>query len=285
MKIFLIISSVMVATLADQCHYGQTSSKPQSLVTCKSIPVDALGKNMKLMGKTGPFDSVHDLELTNFTGKLDANSLSMFPNLQRLVIQDSNFAKLDATVFSKCCKNLKKLSIRNNPQTVIEPASFKDLNHLEELHINNKINKLSKAFLQGMPAIKKLTLRRTKISEIDENAFEDVKNLDSLEIYDNDFPSVKPKTFAPLKELKKISILDNALLKTFPLDLLKEQKKLELLGLPAEILSKLDASALKKQMPTLKKIEVKVDDKKKYETFFKKVTDQGIIVNYIGAYF
>lgn len=284
MKIFVLFSTLLAVSYAEQCVYGEAGSQPQSLVTCKSVTTATMGNNIKLNDKSGPFESVTDLELTNFTGTLDSNTLSMFPKLKRLSIQDSNFPKISSVVFEKCCKDLKILSIRNNMATTIEAGTFKNMKELEELHLSNKIPKLSKDLLEGLVVLKKLTLRKTKINEVDEDAFENMKTLETLELYDNTFPVIKPKTFAPLTELNKLSILDNPNLKLFPLDLLKEQKKLELLGLPVDILSKIEVTTLKKQFPSLKKLEIKVDDKKKYENMLQQVEKEQMIISYLGDY-
>lgn len=282
MVFWVILAASFALSNAASCGFNQAAPRPDA-ITCNSATSASMGKNTKVNDKHGPFESIMDLDMTNFTGTLDETTLSMYPNLKTLTIQNSNFPKISSSMFEKCCKGLKKLSVRGNMETIIEPGSFKDLKQLEELNINNKITKLSKDLLEGLVTLRTLTLKKTKIDEIDENVFEDLKTLENLEIYDNTFSQIKPKTFIPLIELKKLSILHNSNLKEFSLDLLKSQQKLEHLGLPAKILNEVDISILKTHFPGLKKLEVPVDDKDNYENFLEKAKKEHLTVNFIDA--
>ncbi|KAM4737534.1 leucine-rich repeat neuronal protein 1 [Anableps anableps] len=139
-----------------------------------------------------------------FVGLDYLESLSFFDNKLRSVPRDALGA----------LPNLKFLDLNRNPISRIQQGDFQNLQHLEELSLNNMEDLLmvERAAFQNLPEITKLELcNNPRLSFVDPQAFRDLPSLRTLLLFSNQLSLVSGDVLAALPSLEDLSLHSNPL--------------------------------------------------------------------------
>ncbi|XP_029012958.1 leucine-rich repeat neuronal protein 1 isoform X2 [Betta splendens] len=139
-----------------------------------------------------------------FLGLEDLESLSFFDNRLRSVPRDA----------LSVLPNLKFLDLNRNPITQIQQGDFQNLQHLEELSLNNmeELLMVEQAAFHNLPEITKLDLcNNPQLSYIDPRAFSDLSSIRSLLLSNNQLSFLSGHLLFSLPTLEELSLHSNPL--------------------------------------------------------------------------
>ncbi|CAH0545935.1 unnamed protein product [Brassicogethes aeneus] len=274
----LLLMCLLMTVVHGKCLLGfqYTSPSNRTLFTsCKNV----VSKNLEALKNIQPFSRMKFLDLMNYSGSFKNSTLSAFPDLDVLHIQESSFTDLTKDVLGECCRNLTKIVLRNN-NVNLDKDVFQSSKKLKSIVIyNENIPKVDTVF-KGLSELDILILNNSKVEDIGEHSFSDLVNLQLLELNYNDIKEIEPKTFEPLGNLKTLTIFNNIDL-NITMEAFSKLKNLETLGLNTEVITKYDIEDLKKTLPKLKTIVFKKQDKTCNKVFLERVKSKNIDVNYV----
>ncbi|KAM6924594.1 LOW QUALITY PROTEIN: leucine-rich repeat neuronal protein 1 [Xenentodon cancila] len=138
-----------------------------------------------------------------FTGLDYLESLSFYDNQLRSVPRDA----------LSVLPSLKFLDLNRNPISRIQKGDFQNLQHLEELSLNNMEDLLmvERAAFQNLPEIAKLELcNNPQLSYIDPQAFNDLSSLRTLLLHNNQL-TLSDDLLSSLQSLEEVSLHSNPL--------------------------------------------------------------------------
>ncbi|KAM9350658.1 leucine-rich repeat neuronal protein 1 [Symphorus nematophorus] len=139
-----------------------------------------------------------------FLGLDYLESLSFYDNRLRSVPRDA----------LSVLPNLKFLDLNKNPISRVQQGDFQNLQHLEELSLNNmeELLMVERAAFQNLPEIAKLELcNNPRLSYIDPQAFSDLSSLRTLLLHSNQLSLVSGDVLSSLPSLEEVSLHSNPL--------------------------------------------------------------------------
>ncbi|XP_041800901.1 leucine-rich repeat neuronal protein 1 [Chelmon rostratus] len=139
-----------------------------------------------------------------FLGLDYLESLSFYDNRLRSVPRDA----------LSVLPNLKFLDLNRNPISRIQQGDFQNLQHLEELSLNNmeELLMVERAAFQKLPEIAKLELcNNPRLSYIDPQAFSDLSSLRTLLLHSNQLSLLSGDLLSSLPSLEEVSLHSNPL--------------------------------------------------------------------------
>uniref|UniRef100_A0A3P8U9K3 Si:ch211-180f4.1 n=1 Tax=Amphiprion percula TaxID=161767 RepID=A0A3P8U9K3_AMPPE len=139
-----------------------------------------------------------------FLGLDYLESLSFYDNRLRSVPRDA----------LSVLPNLKFLDLNRNPISRVQQGDFQNLQHLEELSLNNmeELLMVERAAFQNLPEIAKLELcNNPKLSYIDPQAFSDLSSLRTLLLHSNQLSLLSGDVLSSLSSLEEVSLHSNPL--------------------------------------------------------------------------
>ncbi|XP_008291287.1 leucine-rich repeat neuronal protein 1 [Stegastes partitus] len=139
-----------------------------------------------------------------FLGLDYLESLSFYDNRLRSVPRDA----------LSVLPNLKFLDLNRNPISRIQQGDFQNLQHLEELSLNNmeELLMVERAAFQNLPEIAKLELcNNPRLSYIDPQAFSDLSSLRTLLLHNNQLSLLSGDLLSSLSSLEEVSLHSNPL--------------------------------------------------------------------------
>ncbi|XP_030589060.1 leucine-rich repeat neuronal protein 1 isoform X2 [Archocentrus centrarchus] len=139
-----------------------------------------------------------------FLGLEYLESLSFYDNHLRSVPRDA----------LSVLPNLKFLDLNRNPISRIQQGDFQNLQHLEELSLNNMEDLLmvEKAAFQNLPELAKLELcNNPRLSYIDPQAFSNLPSLRTLLLHNNQLSLLSGDLLSSLRSLEEVSLHSNPL--------------------------------------------------------------------------
>ncbi|XP_076597159.1 leucine-rich repeat neuronal protein 1 [Chaetodon auriga] len=139
-----------------------------------------------------------------FLGLDYLESLSFYDNRLRSVPRDA----------LSILPNLKFLDLNRNPITRIQQGDFQNLQHLEELSLNNmeELLMVERGAFQNLPEIAKLELcSNPRLSYIDPQAFSDLSSLRTLLLHSNQLSLLSGDLLSSLPSLEEVSLHSNPL--------------------------------------------------------------------------
>ncbi|XP_028142058.1 leucine-rich repeat-containing G-protein coupled receptor 4-like isoform X4 [Diabrotica virgifera virgifera] len=183
----------------------------------------------------------------------------------------------------KNLKGIKRMEIDEN-EAEIQDGAFDGLENLEFLTFFKQNINFSKDFLKGLNNLKELSMEYAGIETVPEDSFKETPELKILNLDGNSIEYLAPGTLEPLQNLEEFYVtLTN--LKSFDINLLKEQKNLKALGIPVRTLKSVNFKKLFELCPKLGTIrfmsnDVECPEVKDLEEQFKKDNIQ-ITLTYI----
>lgn len=152
-------------------------------------------------------EKVYNLNLSNQNVAVPKEAWSKFINLEILSFKNDHLKEIPMEI--GYLKNLKVLDLSGN-DFVFLPKSFSELNHLEELFLNDdkylKFEKNSKT-LHLPKNLKILHLEYDNLNNLPKEVY-DLKKLERLFLNNNDFIEI-PKDLDGLKNLRELDFHDN----------------------------------------------------------------------------
>lgn len=276
MKIFVIIA-VILHVVWGRCYVGFNQLTPDRIILFTNCQ-GGTSKDLTILKNIEPFPQVKLLDLQNFSGDFEEDTLAAFPNLEILQIRESRFKGLTKTVLKQCCENITNIIFRKNKH-VLDKDLFENSKKLKHVVINlENLPKIDADLFKGLNDLEGIVVNSSFVKEIDENAFSHLKKLQLLELHNNDIEEIKPKTFENLTSLKTLTLLNNNKLVGMNETALKNLSNLELLGLPSEIISKIEVPKLKEMMPKLQTVLFKTQDEDCHKEFLDKLKSNNISV-------
>ncbi|CAN9515300.1 unnamed protein product [Ophioblennius macclurei] len=139
-----------------------------------------------------------------FVGLDYLESLSFYDNQLRLVPRDA----------LSVLPNLKFLDLNRNPISRIQQGDFQNLQHLEELSLNNmeELLMVERGAFQNLPEITKLELcNNPQLSYIDPQAFSDLTSIQTLLLHTNQLGLISGDLLSSLTSLEELSLHSNPL--------------------------------------------------------------------------
>ncbi|XP_053174081.1 leucine-rich repeat neuronal protein 1 [Scomber japonicus] len=139
-----------------------------------------------------------------FLGLDYLESLSFYDNRLRSVPRDA----------LSVLPNLKFLDLNKNPISRIQQGDFQNLQHLEELSVNNmeQLLMVERSAFQNLPEIAKLELcNNPRLSYIDPQAFSDLSSLRTLLLNNNQLSLLSGDLLSSLPSLEEVSLHSNPL--------------------------------------------------------------------------
>ncbi|XP_034027754.1 leucine-rich repeat neuronal protein 1 [Thalassophryne amazonica] len=141
---------------------------------------------------------------TAFLGLDYLESLSFYGNRLRSVPRDA----------LSLLPNLKFLDLNRNPISRIQQGDFQNLQHLQELSLNNMddLVVVERAAFQNLPEIAKLELcNNPQLSYIDPDAFSDLTSLRTLLLHNDQLRLLSRDLLSSLPSLEELSLHSNPL--------------------------------------------------------------------------
>jgi Leucine-rich repeat (LRR) protein len=152
-------------------------------------------------------EKVYNLNLSNQNVTIPKDAWSKFVNLEVLSFKNDHLKEIPMEI--GFLKNLKVLDLSGNDFTSL-PKSFSELNHLEELFLNDEkylqFDK-NKKTLNLPKNLRILHLEDDNLNYLPKEVYE-LKNLESLFLNHNNFIEV-PKDLEGLKNLRQLDFHDN----------------------------------------------------------------------------
>ncbi|XP_026224714.1 leucine-rich repeat neuronal protein 1 [Anabas testudineus] len=110
--------------------------------------------------------------------------------------------------------NLKFLDLNRNPISRIQQGDFQNLQHLEELSLNNmdELLMVERAAFHNLPEITKLEIcNNPQLSYIDPQAFSDLSSIRTLLLYNNQLSLLSGDVLSSLPSIEEVSLHTNPL--------------------------------------------------------------------------
>ncbi|KAM6928862.1 leucine-rich repeat neuronal protein 1 [Lycodopsis pacificus] len=139
-----------------------------------------------------------------FLGLDYLESLSFYDNRLRSVPRDA----------LSVLPNLKFLDLNRNPISRVQQGDFQNLQHLEELSLNNmeQLLMVERAAFKNLPEIVKLELcSNPRLSYIDPEAFSELPSLRTLLVHSNQLSLLSGDLLSSLPSLEEVSLYSNPL--------------------------------------------------------------------------
>uniref|UniRef100_A0A3B4VCA8 Si:ch211-180f4.1 n=1 Tax=Seriola dumerili TaxID=41447 RepID=A0A3B4VCA8_SERDU len=139
-----------------------------------------------------------------FLGLDYLESLSFYDNRLRSVPRDA----------LSVLPNLKFLDLNRNPISRVQQGDFQNLQHLEELSLNNmeELLMVERAAFQNLPEIAKLEIcNNPRLSYIDPQAFSNLSSLRTLLLHNNQLSLLSGDLLSSLPSLEEVSLHSNPL--------------------------------------------------------------------------
>ncbi|XP_054602232.2 leucine-rich repeat neuronal protein 1 isoform X3 [Nothobranchius furzeri] len=139
-----------------------------------------------------------------FIGLDSLESLSFYDNRLRSVPRDA----------LSVLPNLKFLDLNRNPISRIQQGDFQNLQHLEELSLNNmeELLMVEQGAFQNIPEMAKLELcNNPRLSYIDPQAFSGLSSLRTLVLHNNQLSLLSSDLLSSLPSLEEVSLHSNPL--------------------------------------------------------------------------
>lgn len=152
-------------------------------------------------------EKVYNLNLSNQNVAIPKEAWSKFINLEILSFKNDHLKEIPQEI--GFLKNLKVLDLSGNDFTSL-PKSFSELDHLEELFLNDDKNlqfDKNKKTLNLPINLRILHLEQDNLNNLPKEVYE-LKKLESLFLNNNNFIEV-PKDLKGLKNLRKLDFHDN----------------------------------------------------------------------------
>lgn len=131
-----------------------------------------------------------------------------FPNLKKLVIENSNLKKIDQLGLEKLDK-LTNLAIRGN-KIEIRSNSFEELPQLIDLDLSkNKIQKLPSKVFEKLGNLKNLDLSDNEITTLAFDVIPAKNNIENFNMQQNRLAKIDPRIFKRLFNVETINFINN----------------------------------------------------------------------------
>ncbi|XP_026533206.1 toll-like receptor 13 [Notechis scutatus] len=148
---------------------------------------------------------------------------SPFQDLHSLVKLDISFQTPKLPIhasdnFFQGLENLKFLSLKGNPSSVLSHLSFINLTNLKSLDLSEiqpgkrGYWELHSHFFQGLTNLHNLWLEDSAIPDLPEEIFSGLTSLEELDLSNNDLKNFSQETFGRLSSLKYLDVSENPLI-------------------------------------------------------------------------
>lgn len=218
------------------CEYEETADDVYSCNT-KNLHVESENSTIDVVSENHLVDKrntdVVSLKIKNQSTKFLPSGISdSFPNLNKIVIENSNLRKLAPGGF-KGLNSLGSLIIRGNKIAFIEPKSFDDNINLQLLNLSgNNIEQIPPKIFDKLVNLLIVILSDNKIKSLPFDIFPQRNSLDQFLINKNQLETVDTRIFQSLIKALSIDFSDNTCVdgKYLEADGDDQQTKLSLFG-------------------------------------------------------
>ncbi|KAM7405352.1 hypothetical protein PAMP_012620 [Pampus punctatissimus] len=161
-----------------------------------------------------PLSRLHSLVLAGMgLASVPASAFLGLDYLESLSFYDNRLRSVPRDALS-VLPNLKFLDLNRNPISRVQQGDFQNLQHLEELSLNNmeQLLMVERAAFQNLPEIAKLELcNNPRLSYIDPQAFSDLSSLRTLLLHNNQLSLLSGDLLSSLPSLEEVSLHSNPL--------------------------------------------------------------------------
>ncbi|XP_068200029.1 leucine-rich repeat neuronal protein 1 [Antennarius striatus] len=161
-----------------------------------------------------PLSRLHSLVLAGMgLTSIPSDAFLGLDYLESLSFYDNRLRSIPRDALS-VLPNLKFLDLNRNPISRVQQGDFQNLQHLEELSLNNmeELLLVEQAAFQNLPEIIKLELcNNPQLSYIDPRAFSDLSSLRTLLLHSNQLSLLSGELFSSLPSLEEVSLHSNPL--------------------------------------------------------------------------
>ncbi|KAM7411134.1 hypothetical protein PAMA_021221 [Pampus argenteus] len=161
-----------------------------------------------------PLTRLHSLVLAGMgLASVPASAFLGLDYLESLSFYDNRLRSIPRDALSML-PNLKFLDLNRNPISRVQQGDFQNLQHLEELSLNNmeQLLMVERAAFQNLPEIGKLELcNNPRLSYIDPQAFSDLSSLRTLLLHNNQLSLLSGDLLSSLPSLEEVSLHSNPL--------------------------------------------------------------------------
>uniref|UniRef100_A0A6P7G464 Slit homolog 1 protein-like isoform X1 n=1 Tax=Diabrotica virgifera virgifera TaxID=50390 RepID=A0A6P7G464_DIAVI len=267
------------AVLADEvnkCRVETQEIFDNTDIYCNNLKLD--DKELPLDGPVPQTKIVH-VNFLHCTGKIDENSfpklrgvltsmninggdlekfvLPEMPKLTYLEIGDSKIPSLNGAL--KNAKNLESVSFRKDTFEIKE-GDLDGLEKLESFRSTKVKVQLTKRLLQDLRKLETLMVTKGRLEKVPSDAFQNNQEITILELDDSSITTIEPGTFDNLQKLDRLDLRSTGLQSPFDVNLTKDLKKLNSLGIPARSVKGLDLKKLLDNCPKLFAFSFKKND-------------------------
>lgn len=242
-------------TLTLNCNFVMKFYDAKQLLTCEALNFnndDENGKVGKVLGENLSRKSQSDVQALIIGGKLKflpTNLNEIFPNLERIQVENSKLEKIKRENFNGL--NLQVLKLSKNSIKFIESDAFENQKSLKKIHLdrneisqiddkvftftpqleilqleNNNLKTLSENLFQNLPELKKISLADNKIEKLTAETFKNNQNLENLDVSNNKLKFINSKILTDIKSLKKINFYGNSCLRNLEEGEIEDLEKL-----------------------------------------------------------
>ena len=146
------------------------------------------------------------LELTN-----NFFPLTIFPNLQSLLLSHNQLTQLPENIFSNL-NQLQELDLSHNQLTQLPANIFSNLNQLEILLLShNQLTQLPENIFSNLNQLQELDLSHNQLTQLPANIFNNLNQLEILLLSHNQLTQLPENIFSNLNQLRSLHLSHNQL--------------------------------------------------------------------------
>ncbi|XP_019881520.1 uncharacterized protein LOC109609310 [Aethina tumida] len=147
-------------------------------------------------------------------------------------------------------------------EAISKVAKGKPLNYIAKFTLESYNGNLNSEVLSLFTGLQICIIKNNQISTLPNGLFDySSEKLESLRIINNQLTTIQPNVFKTLAKLKKLEVVNNIGLREFDIEWLKNNKNLEVLGVPTATFKTLTVAKLSSMFPKLRTLIVSEADK------------------------